>query len=167
MPSAAINSFAVANLSDVQRTMAVSAVVRSSENVTRAIVMSDSTSLASSWASMISRAALRVPSVNRQGSSETEFRRIGHPGLGTTLYKSARMSSMRKTVEAVYENGVFRPLARPEGIEEHRQVTLTVTIEDRPASIADLSGCMPAADAEEMRGIVEREFERVDLREWQ
>jgi hypothetical protein len=82
MPSAAINSFAVANLSDVQRTMAVSAVVRSSENVTRAIVISDSTSLASSWASMISRAALRVPSVNRQGSSETEFRRIRPPWPG-------------------------------------------------------------------------------------
>ncbi len=77
------------------------------------------------------------------------------------------MPPMTKTVEVVYENDVFRPLARPEGIAEHRQVTLTVTIEDRSGSIADLSGCMPAADADEMRGIVEREFERADLREWQ
>jgi predicted DNA-binding antitoxin AbrB/MazE fold protein len=74
---------------------------------------------------------------------------------------------MRKTLEAVYENGVFRPIERPDGIAEHRQVTLTVTIEDRPVSLADVSGCMSADDAEEMRAIVEREFESVNLREWQ
>jgi predicted DNA-binding antitoxin AbrB/MazE fold protein len=74
---------------------------------------------------------------------------------------------MRKTLEAVYENGVFRPIERPNGIAEHRQVTLTVTLEDKPASFADVSGCMSADDAAEMRAIVEREFESVDLREWQ
>ena len=77
------------------------------------------------------------------------------------------MDSMKTTLEAVYENGVFRPLKRPEGIAEHRQVTLTVTAEDRSSSLADLSGRISAADAEEMRSIVEREFDRVDLREWQ
>ena len=76
------------------------------------------------------------------------------------------MVSMKKTVEAVYENGVFRPLTRPEGIAEHRQVTLTVTAEDRTSSLADFAGRISADDAEEMRSIVEREFERVDLREW-
>ena len=58
-------------------------------------------------------------------------------------------------------------LKRPDGIAERRQVTLTVTAEDRSSSLADLSGCISAADAEEMRSIVEREFDRVDLREWQ
>ena len=77
------------------------------------------------------------------------------------------MNSMKKTLEAVYENGVFRPLKRPEGIAEHRQVTLTVTAEEKPSSLADLFGRISADDAEEMRTIVEREFERVDLREWQ
>ena len=77
------------------------------------------------------------------------------------------MVSMKKTVEAVYENGVFRPLKPPEGIAEHRQVTLTVTAEERPSSLADLAGRISADDAEEMRSIVQREFERVDLREWQ
>ena len=74
---------------------------------------------------------------------------------------------MRKTLEAVYENGVFRPIERPNGIAEHRQVTLTVTLEDKPASFADVSGCLSADDAAETRAIVEREFESVDLREWQ
>jgi predicted DNA-binding antitoxin AbrB/MazE fold protein len=77
------------------------------------------------------------------------------------------MDSMKTTLEAVYENGVFRPLKRPEGIVEHRQVTLTMTAEDRPSSLPDLSGRISADDAEEMRAIVEGEFERADLREWQ
>jgi predicted DNA-binding antitoxin AbrB/MazE fold protein len=74
---------------------------------------------------------------------------------------------MTTRLEAVYENGVFRPLTRPEGIAEHGRVTLTVTAEEHPASLADLAGRISADDAQEMRAIVEREFERVDLREWQ
>lgn len=74
---------------------------------------------------------------------------------------------MKKTLEAVFENGVFRPLNRPEGIAEHRQVTLTVTAEEKPSSLADFSGHIAPDDADEMREIVEREFERVDPREWQ
>ncbi len=77
------------------------------------------------------------------------------------------MVRMKKTLEAVYENGVFRPLEHPEGIAEHRQVTLTVTAEEAPSSLADLSGRISADDAEDMRVIVEREFEHVDPREWQ
>ena len=73
---------------------------------------------------------------------------------------------MTKTLEAVYENGVFRPLERPEGIPEHGHVTLTVMSEAQRSSLADLAGCISPDDAQEMRAIVEREFERVDLREW-
>jgi predicted DNA-binding antitoxin AbrB/MazE fold protein len=76
------------------------------------------------------------------------------------------MNSMTKTLEAVYENGVFRPLKRPEGIAEHGRVTLTVTADEQPSSLADLAGRISSDDAQEMRAIVEREFERVDLREW-
>src|SRR5258708_11676576 len=64
-------------------------------------------------------------------------------------------------------SGVFRPLARPEGIAEHGRVTLTVTAEDHPASLGDLAGRISADDAQEMCAIVEREFELVDLRESQ
>ena len=73
---------------------------------------------------------------------------------------------MTKTLEAVYENGVFRPLTRPEGIAEHGRVVLTVMAEDKASSLADLAGRISPDDAQEMRAIVEREFERVDLREW-
>ena len=74
---------------------------------------------------------------------------------------------MKATLEAVYENGVFRPLTRPEWIAEHRHVTLTVTADEQSSSLADLAGRISPDDAREMREIVEREFERVDSREWQ
>ena len=67
----------------------------------------------------------------------------------------------------MYENGVFRPLTRPEGIAEHWRVMLTVMAEEHPASLADFAGRISADDAQEMCAIVEREFERVDLRESQ
>jgi predicted DNA-binding antitoxin AbrB/MazE fold protein len=74
---------------------------------------------------------------------------------------------MTTRFEAVYENGVFRPLTPPEGIAEHGRVTITVTTQEQPSSLADLAGRISTDDAREMLAIVEREFERVDLREWQ
>lgn len=74
---------------------------------------------------------------------------------------------MKATLEAVYENGVFRPLTRPEGLAEHGRVTLTVTAEPAPSSLGDSAGSISADDAREMNEVIEREFERVDPREWQ
>jgi len=74
---------------------------------------------------------------------------------------------MKETFRAVFENGVFRPLERPKGLPEHREVTLTVTVDEAPSSLADFAGRLSPDDAREMREIVEREFERVDPREWQ
>lgn len=46
---------------------------------------------------------------------------------------------MTKQVEAVYENGVLRPL-EPLSLEEHQRVTVTVSAEeDSLASIIDLA----------------------------
>ena len=73
----------------------------------------------------------------------------------------------KETLDAVYEDGVFRPLKTPTGLTEHRRVTLTVTSEFVPASLAELAGSMALEDAEDMRSIVEQEFEHVDPSEWQ
>jgi len=35
---------------------------------------------------------------------------------------------MTQTLQAVYENGVFRPLSAPEGVPEHTRVTLSITM---------------------------------------
>jgi predicted DNA-binding antitoxin AbrB/MazE fold protein len=74
---------------------------------------------------------------------------------------------MKETLKAVFENGVFRPLKRPKGLADRREVTLTVTIEEGPASLADFAGRVASDDAQEMREIIEGEFERVDPGEWQ
>ena len=42
-----------------------------------------------------------------------------------------------------------------------------MTAEEKPSSLADCSGRIAPDDAAEMQEIVEREFERVDPREWQ
>jgi predicted DNA-binding antitoxin AbrB/MazE fold protein len=73
---------------------------------------------------------------------------------------------MKETLRAVFENGVFRPLKRPKGLSEHSEVTLTVTAEDAPSSLADFGGRVSADDAREMRELIEREFEHVDAGEW-
>ena len=76
------------------------------------------------------------------------------------------MPGMKETLRAVFENGVFRPLKRPKNVSEHREVTLTVMVEDAPSSLANFGGRVSADDASEMREIIEREFERVDASEW-
>ena len=73
---------------------------------------------------------------------------------------------MKETLRAIFENGVFRPLRRPNGLAEHREVTLTVTLADEPSSLSEFAGGMTSDDAEEMREIIEREFEHVDPGEW-
>lgn len=80
---------------------------------------------------------------------------------------SATITLMKETLRAVFENGVFRPLKRPKGLAERREVTLTVTAEEGPSSLADFGGRISLDDAQEMRDVVEREFERVDPREWE
>lgn len=73
---------------------------------------------------------------------------------------------MKETLRAIFENGVFRRLTRPKSLAEHREVTLAVTLEEGPSSRVGFSGRVSSADAQEMREIIEREFERVDPREW-
>lgn len=74
---------------------------------------------------------------------------------------------MKERLKAVFENGVFRPFKRRKGLADRREVILTVTVEEGPSSLADFAGRIASDDAQETREIIEREFERVDPREWQ
>ncbi len=74
---------------------------------------------------------------------------------------------MTRTVNAVYEGGVLRPLQSLDGIEEHARVRLTVEPVGPTAGIlADCIGILPDEDAADMRRIVDGEFERVDPNDW-
>ena len=74
---------------------------------------------------------------------------------------------MTRTVQALYENGVLRPLEPLEGVAEHSRVQVTVELEERwRHPLADCVGTLPDDDAQEMLRIIEDEFERVDAEEW-
>jgi predicted DNA-binding antitoxin AbrB/MazE fold protein len=76
------------------------------------------------------------------------------------------MRLMSEIIPAVFENGVFRPLRLPTGLVEHHHVTLTIHVEEQVSALAEVSGSLSREDAQELREIIDREFERVDPREW-
>lgn len=74
---------------------------------------------------------------------------------------------MTRIIQALYEDGVLKPLQPLEGVAERSQVQITVEVrEDRPHPLSECFGILPDEDAEEMRRIIEEEFERVDENEW-
>jgi predicted DNA-binding antitoxin AbrB/MazE fold protein len=73
---------------------------------------------------------------------------------------------MQRTIEAVYANGVLRPLSPVDFLDENRRVTVTVTIPEAKRPLEGWVGGLSDADAEEMRRVIRDEFERVDPNDW-
>lgn len=73
---------------------------------------------------------------------------------------------MKKIIHAIYENGVLRPLEPLEEVAENSEVELAIHYPPTPPPLKDLFGILPKEDADEMRKIIEEEFEKVNLNEW-
>jgi predicted DNA-binding antitoxin AbrB/MazE fold protein len=73
---------------------------------------------------------------------------------------------MTKTIEAVYENGILRPVEPLEGIENHRRVTITVHAPEGGRPLDGWVGGLSDEDAARMRQVIEEEFEQVNPDEW-
>lgn len=73
---------------------------------------------------------------------------------------------MTKLVHAIYEGGVLRPLEPLEGIPENSEVEITVEVPSPHPGLERLFGSLPREDADEMKRIVEEEFEKVDQGGW-
>ena len=72
-----------------------------------------------------------------------------------------------QSVEAVYENGLLRPLQDLKGIAEHSKVNITIIT--GPESIHPLSefaGILSNEEAIELHSIIQKEFEGIDPNEW-
>ncbi|MCX7992342.1 MAG: antitoxin family protein [Fimbriimonadales bacterium] len=70
-----------------------------------------------------------------------------------------------RVIDAVYENGVIRPLKPLKGLAEHTR--LRVTIEETPSHpLSECVGVLSDEDAAEMKRIIEEEFEQVTEDEW-
>jgi predicted DNA-binding antitoxin AbrB/MazE fold protein len=75
---------------------------------------------------------------------------------------------MAETVDAIYEDGVLRPIQPLHGIDEHSRVRVTVEPARAPAHpLAGCIGILPDEDADDMRRGIENEFEQVNPRERQ
>lgn len=70
---------------------------------------------------------------------------------------------MKKEIHAIYENGILRPLEPLEGIPEKSEVEFTIQSPSSYPDLKDLFGTLPKEDADEMKKIIEEEFEKVDL----
>lgn len=73
---------------------------------------------------------------------------------------------VQKTIEAVYANGVLRPLTPLDFLAENRQVTLTVTVPADARPLRGWVGGLSDDDAREMLRVIDMEFERVDPDDW-
>lgn len=70
---------------------------------------------------------------------------------------------MTKTIHAIYEHGVLRPLEPIEGIMENTKVEVTVSIEEEVSHpILKFAGILSEEEANKMMQVVEEEFERIN-----
>lgn len=76
------------------------------------------------------------------------------------------VSVMKKIIHAIYENGVLKPLEPIGEIPEKSEVELAIQYPTKPHPLKDIFGILPQEDADEMRKIVDDEFEKVNLNEW-
>ena len=70
---------------------------------------------------------------------------------------------MTRTLRAVYERGVLRPLQPLSDLKENEEVTVTVSTQ---SPLLKHVGTLPDADAQEILKIIEQEFEQVDPNDW-
>ncbi|MBN1346986.1 MAG: antitoxin family protein [Phycisphaerae bacterium] len=66
---------------------------------------------------------------------------------------------MTRTIVAIYEGGVLKPLESLDGIAEHAHVRVTVEgMTASPNPLIDCVGILPDEDADELRRIIADEF---------
>lgn len=74
---------------------------------------------------------------------------------------------MTKTIHAIFEHGVLRPLEPIEGIKENTEVEVTIAVKQKKLSpILRFAGILSEEEANKMLRIAEDEFERINLDEW-
>lgn len=73
---------------------------------------------------------------------------------------------MTKTIEAIYADGVLKPLEPLAGIENNRRVTITVQSTEPGRPLEGWQGGLSDEDAGLMRKVIEEEFEQVNPDEW-
>jgi predicted DNA-binding antitoxin AbrB/MazE fold protein len=73
---------------------------------------------------------------------------------------------VQRTIEAIYENGVLRPMQPLDWLEEKRKVTVTVSTPDSSSPLSGWVGRISDEDAEIMRRVIDEEFGQVNPDDW-
>jgi predicted DNA-binding antitoxin AbrB/MazE fold protein len=73
---------------------------------------------------------------------------------------------MRETIDAIYENGLLRPLKPVSWLSDKRKVKITILDENHAHPLEECIGILPDEDAREMKRIISEQFERVNPDEW-
>ena len=72
-----------------------------------------------------------------------------------------------QTVEAIYENGVLRPLKSLEGFAENCKVKITIQPSETTLHpLLQFAGILNDDEAAELQRIIEEEFGRIDPDAW-
>lgn len=72
-----------------------------------------------------------------------------------------------QTIEAVYENGVLRPIQALVGLAEHSKVKVTVESQETPTHpLLQFAGILSDEEAAGLQSIITQEFEQIDHNGW-
>jgi len=69
---------------------------------------------------------------------------------------------MTKTVEAIYEDNVLKPVEPIKGIKEHERVLVILCSHPIKKGLRELVGTLTHEEAEAMQKIIDEEFEKIE-----
>ena len=69
---------------------------------------------------------------------------------------------MAKTVEAVYEDNVLKPVEPIKGIKEHERVLVILCSQPIKKGLRELVGTPTHEEAEVMQKLIDEEFEKIE-----
>ena len=69
---------------------------------------------------------------------------------------------MAKTVEAVYEDNVLKPVEPIKGIKEHERVLVILCSQPIKKGLRELVGTLTHEEAEVMQKLIDEEFENIE-----
>ena len=77
------------------------------------------------------------------------------------------MMPQPQRVEAIYENGILRPLKALEGFPERCKVKITIESEETaPHPLLQFAGILSDEEAADLQRIIVDEFERIEPNAW-
>ena len=69
---------------------------------------------------------------------------------------------MPRTLEAIYEKNVLKPVEPIKGVKEHERVTVILCSHPTKKGLRELAGTLTHEEAEVMQKLIDEEFEKIE-----